>query len=392
MSPTAFPSELLSQSVTQRLDYFKACTIAHSRLQEVAQELRDAMREPAGELIVFIYGPTGVGKTTVLRRCMQQIIEERREEMENDPSWVPVLGVEAISPERGNFDWRNYYFDALNAFNEPLIRYKIQRPQPENGSGGKMPIQHRLESRSTLRFALETAFRQRRPLAFFVDEAQHLAKLSSGRKLQDQLDCLKSLAVRTNTIHVLSGTYELLILRGLSGQLSRRTRQIHFARYQADSAGDQRDFKNVLWNFQIRMPLKSEPDLMSHWEFCYERSLGCIGLLKDWLTRTLAMGLSEKKPHITIKHLEKQALSLFDCQKIATEILEGEAALVESERTRIHLRALLGLEDVKCRSAEEIGATDQQPDAPTNRSRQPRRVGERNPRRDSVGTPRAADS
>jgi Cdc6-like AAA superfamily ATPase len=86
MSQTAFPSELLSQSVTQRLDYFKACTIAHSRLQEVAQELRDAMREPAGELIVFLYGPTGVGKTTVLRRCMQQIIEERREEMENDPS------------------------------------------------------------------------------------------------------------------------------------------------------------------------------------------------------------------------------------------------------------------------------------------------------------------
>jgi hypothetical protein len=139
-----------------------------------------------------------------------------------------------------------------------------------------------------------------------VDEAQHLAKLSSGRKLQDQLDCLKSLAVRTNTVHVLSGTYELLILRGLSGQLSRRTRQIHFARYQSDSAEDQRDFKNVLWNFQIRMPLKSEPDLMSHWEFCYERSLGCIGLLKDWLTRTLAMGLSEKKPHITIKHLEKR--------------------------------------------------------------------------------------
>src|SRR6266542_818375 len=363
MSPTAFPSELLSQSVTQRLDYFKACTIAHSRLQEVAQELRDAMREPAGELIVFIYGPTGVGKTTVLRRCMQQIIEERREEMENDPSWIPVLGVEAISPERGNFDWRNYYFDALNAFNEPLIRYKIQRPQPENGSGGKMPIQRRLESRSTLRFALETAFRQRRPLAFFVDEALHLAKLSSGRKLQDQLDCLESLAVRTNTIHVLSGTYELLIFRGLSGTLRRRTRQIHFARYQADSAGDQRDFKNVLWNFQIRMPLKSEPDLMSHWEFCYERSLGCIGLLKDWLTRVLALGLSEKRPNVTIKHLERQALPISDCQKIATEILEGDASLADSVSTRKRLRTLLSLEEVK--APREAATAGGQPAVPS---------------------------
>jgi len=31
------------------------------------------------------------------------------------------------------------------------------------------------------------------------------------------------------------------------------------------------------------MPLKSEPDLMSHWEFCYERSLGCKAK-QSWLS------------------------------------------------------------------------------------------------------------
>ena len=71
----------------------------------------------------------------------------------------------------------------------------------------------------------------------------------------------------------------------------------------------------------------------------------------------------------------------------------GVTIQFESHKNELaHIQELDGLEDVKCRSAEEIGATDQQPDAPTNRSRQPRRVGERNPRRDSVGTPRAADS
>ncbi len=392
MSQTAFPSELLSQSTVQRLDYFKACTIAHPRLQEVDRTLREAIREPTGALLVFFYGPTGVGKTTVLRRCMQQIIEERREEMERDLSWIPILGVEAISPERGNFDWGSYYIDALTAFNEPLIRDKIQRPQPgDEISGQRQPLQRKRESKLDLRFALESAFRQRRPLAFFVDEAQHLTKLASSRKLQDQLDCLKSLAIRTNTVHVLAGTYELLILRQLSGQLSRRTREIHFARYQADSAEDVRDFKNILWNFQIRMPLKPEPDLMSHWEFCYERSLGCIGLLKEWLVRCLAAGLSERKPRVTIRHLEKHALSFADCQKIMAEVLEGEASVIEPAQARRHLRALLGLEEVKAQNDGNAAISDEHPKSSSRRGRQTKRVGERSPKRDAVKNPTPVD-
>jgi hypothetical protein len=384
MNDPSFPPELLTQSTAKRLDYFKACTIAHPRLQEADQALRAAISEPTGELLIFFYGPTGVGKTTVVGRCKRRIIEERRKEMEDDPGYVPVVGMEAISPERGDFNWRDYYIDALRAFNEPLINRKIQIPEP--GAGRENTAQHapcNNDSRSVLRAALESAIRRRRPIIFFLDEAQHIAKISGGRKLQDQLDCLKSLAIRTNTAHALVGTYELLILRQLSGQLSRRTRQIHFARYQAESAKDLRDFKNVLWNFQIRMPLKSEPDLMGHWEFCYERSLGCIGLLKDWLTRALAAGLSEKRPQVTIKHLEQQALSFSDCQKIITEILEGEALLAESERTRKRLRRLLSLEEVKA----SAGATtsDGQPATTSKKGRPPQSVGKRNPRRDPVG-------
>jgi hypothetical protein len=163
---------------------------------------------------------------------------------------VPIVGVEAIAPERGDINWRDYYIDALRAFDEPLIHRKISNPEPLPAHGSPAQyIPRRIDSRSVLRVALESAIRQRRPLAFLVDEAQHLAKIAGGRKLQDQLDCLKSLAIRTQTVHVLAGTYDLLILRQLSGQLSRRTRHIHFARYRVDTVEDVRDFQNVLWNF-----------------------------------------------------------------------------------------------------------------------------------------------
>jgi hypothetical protein len=232
-----------------------------------------------------------------------------------------------------------------------------------------------------LRVALESAIRQRRPLAFLIDEAQHLAKMAGGRKLQDQLDCLKSLAIRTQTVHVLAGTYDLLILRQLSGQLSRRTRHIHFARYRADTAEDVREFQNVLWNFQIRMPLAAEPDLLRHWEFCYERSLGCVGLLKEWLTRALATGLAQKTPQVTLRLLEQQALALADCQKIATEMREGEAILAEADGTRKRLRTMLGFADAAGTRPAAAGPsrTTTPPRPPTTR------VGERTPTRDPVG-------
>ena len=285
----------------------------------------------------------GSGKTTVLQRRRQQIIgraarrDGARSGLDADRS-----GMEAIAPERGDFNWRDYYIDALRAFDEPLIHRKISNPEPPPVRGSPAQyIPRRIDSRSVLRVALESAIRQRRPLAFLVDEAQHLAKMAGGRKLQDQLDCVKSLAIRTQTVHVLAGTYDLLILRQLSGQLSRRTRHIHFARYRADAAEDVRDFQNVLWNFQIRLPLAAEPDLLRHWEFCYERSLGCVGLLKEWLTRALATGLAQKTPQVTLRLLEQHALSLADCQTIATEMLAGEAILAEADGARKRLRTLL---------------------------------------------------
>ena len=61
--------------------------------------------------------------------------------------------------------------------------------------------------------AVERALAFRRPAAVLIDEAQHLAKMGSGRRLADQLDVIKSLANRTKTVHVLMGTYELLAFR-----------------------------------------------------------------------------------------------------------------------------------------------------------------------------------
>ncbi|NJN92533.1 MAG: hypothetical protein HC878_20695 [Leptolyngbyaceae cyanobacterium SL_5_14] len=189
--------------------------------------------------------------------------------MDTDKGYIPITGVEVKTPEDSNFDWNDFYVRALMALEEPMINKKINR------TGARLK----------LRLALESALRYRQPAAFYIDEAQNFGKVASGRKLQDQTDCIKSLANLAQTRFILCGIYDLLSLRNLNGQICRRSQSIHFSRYLANSKSDLIAFKGTLLTLQKHLPLAEPPDLIEHWEFCYERSIGCIGILKELLLR-----------------------------------------------------------------------------------------------------------
>lgn len=210
-----------------------------------------------------------------------------------------------------------------------------------------------------------------------IDEAQHLAKMASGRRLLDQLDVIKSIANQTRIVHVLFGTYDLLSFRNLNGQLSRRSLDVHFPRYRAESASERQMFINVLGSFACHMPLPEAPDLAAAWEFLYERSLGCVGILKQWLTRALNSVLRRGGNTIVLKDLEAQALSVLQCEKILSETTDGESRATEPAQTRDALQVRLGL---------RIGAASNacKTSAPAAPLRTKRRPGMRRPQRDRI--------
>ena len=374
-----FPSHLLDQSISDKITYFENYKVNHPKLKEVEDLVMRSIRKPDGASFIFVYGPTGVGKTTLRLKIEKQLIEQALPELEEDRGKIPVVGVEAVAPESGNFNWKDYFTRALIALEEPLIEHKINidynMPEIRRNSEGGILIKQST-SAAKLRQALEKALFHRRPDIFFVDEAQHLSKMSSGQKLQNQLDCLKSLANMSGVIHGLFGTYELLIFRNLSAQLSRRSIDIHFPRYQANNAQDLKAFKSVLLTFQRHLPLEQEPDLVSQWDYFYERSLGCVGILKDWLTRTLRDVLEEEGKTITQKHLKRRAWSVAQCTRMLQEIEEGEQQLEETEEDVSLLRKSLGIDP------ETIEETLNTPSKTTKRSN---RVGQRKAKRDPIG-------
>jgi len=257
--------------------------------------------------------------------------------------------------------------------------------------GGNLTISPRA-SVDDLRLGLEHSLRYRQPRALFIDDAQHLAKAPSARKLQDGLDAIKSLASRSQTLQVLVGTYELLALRNLSGQLSRRSRDIHFPRYRAE-ADDLKAFQNVLWAFQRHLPLVREPELIKRWEFCYVRSVGCVGILKDWLTRTLAAALIDKEKTLTLKMLQAHAPLMSQCEKMAVEAVEGEQMLTLQDQSETHLLNVLGFPRKAQGAMASVGFSpvEGKATAESEGGEAPRlpkklkRVGHRNPKRDPVG-------
>ena len=247
-----------------QLTAFKAYAVTHPQLEATGTALMQAMREPAGFAHVLLYGPTGVGKTTVLQRVTTALTPLLTAGESSAPVTAPGGGaralypyqaqlaaplrlLEARIPDGGTFNRGDYDRTALVQLGEPFYgEYRFI----DIHEGQTWATKTRSRGRVTpfndahhLRHALEEAVARRGVRAVVIDEAQHLMKVAGGAKWLDQLDWLKSMSNTMGVVHVLVGTYDLLDFRNLSGQTARRGHDIHFPRYQFQHEADQIAFQ-----------------------------------------------------------------------------------------------------------------------------------------------------
>src|SRR4051794_4142625 len=71
-----FPLELLSRPEAERLDYFKNYRIKHPKLMKADAALWRAINARVSNSIIFVFGPTGVGKSTLCTRIAERLTDQ----------------------------------------------------------------------------------------------------------------------------------------------------------------------------------------------------------------------------------------------------------------------------------------------------------------------------
>src|SRR5438128_12332604 len=96
------------KDVQAHLDQFKAFAARHPLLDQVEQEVRHAIWEPAGCAYLLVYGPSGVGKSTMIHHIVRRLNAR-----EGGPGTRPLLLLAVRPPDGELFHRTDYYRTAL---------------------------------------------------------------------------------------------------------------------------------------------------------------------------------------------------------------------------------------------------------------------------------------
>ena len=119
-------------SKAQLLTQFKEYAVLHPQLAKVDMHLMRAIREPAGFAHVLVYGPSGVGKTTMIRQIARRLNGTSMEDAAFNDSvnrnghtpQLPLLLIETRPPDAGVFNRTDYYRTALKLLDEPFYELR----------------------------------------------------------------------------------------------------------------------------------------------------------------------------------------------------------------------------------------------------------------------------
>ena len=386
------PSEPLPSDLQKRLNVFKEYTANHAMLLRVDDALTQAVWEPGGFAFLLLSGPTGVGKSELLRVVTHRMQARAQVVTPGDRLPLPVVLVETPAP----FTYREWYERVLLALDEPIIEELTYREVGTSTAGnGKRAASGRgrsgakpLDEAPELRRAVEVGLARRRVQALFLDEAQHLMIDGETEALRRRWDWLKSLSNTTGVLLVLAGAYPLLQFRLISGQAARRGTDLHFPRYQLIHPEDCSAFQGALLALlkqacravsgREAKTAELQP-LMDHWPLFYAGCLGCVGALKEWLVRTVAAALRKGDARLTLDRVREHELIEARRAEMATDIVAGEQQVELTGGSREQLHSLLQMEVQVPPAEARVAEASTTPPRRTHA-----RPGARKPRRDAV--------
>lgn len=318
-------------------------TDRHDRLMELIQ-LNSEKR------LLVVTGPTGVGKSTLLAQIKASVTKLAAVEMAQDPEVIAFGGCSVKAHGQTAFSWKDTYIQNLRSLQHPFADSDSPRKKSTSQDVIFKKISpaaaHSISNDRYFR-KVEKAIKHRRPKAILLDEAHHLLRVGSSQSLLNQLEHLKYMADETRTPHVLFGTYELIRLLDLDSAVVRRREAIHFCRYPfdpVDAENSLEPFAEVVAIFDRDLAEFTDVDLLNEVPYLYQGSIGCVGVLRQWLFEAYSEA-SSKRIKITKELLTKKALKAGDKRTMLNDIFAGEKYFADQLEGEDEYLRLLGFHE-----------------------------------------------
>jgi hypothetical protein len=121
-------------------------------------------------------------------------------------------------------------------------------------------------------------------------------------------------------------------------------RDLFFSRYHLDNEVECSEFVGALRTLLEQVPLIVDvPGLLTHWRWFGEWSLGCIGVLSDWIVETVDALYRQGVTTLTIDALQKHALPPNLRARMESEARAGEFKMEQAKaQSEQELKRLLG--------------------------------------------------
>jgi len=400
MEEFAHPSDDLNDPLPPEpqalLDRFKAYAVWHPRLLQVRTQVLDTIWEPADVAFVVVCGPSGVGKSKLAEVLTRRLNTPKPELNGHIPR--RALLINTRPPDGTLFHRTDFYqkglallgkttFDRRIKVDVTTAEHMVEKKRPKGKATG-------YPDNPEVRDAYEEELRLQALRTVILDEAQHLIQSGDDKQPKDQLNWIKSMTTETGVLHVLIGTYDLLPFCNLDGQMARRGSEFHFARYHMEDENDCQAFRNAYLSLLKQIPLNVDHDiLMQRWWYFFEGSIGCIGILKQWLVRALYRALREESAELTRAHLEQSVLPDAKWERMRADARSGEAEFQYADGQNSYLSNLASMPTFVPKQPDDpappstLSPKDVTAEQKTRKPK--RRVGEPSPRRDQVGTAQA---
>jgi nucleoside-triphosphatase THEP1 len=388
-TPTTGAPGATSKDMQDHLERLRGHLIKHRSLEASENAALSSITYAEPGCMSVIVGPTGVGKTTLLRGLEAKL---KKAFANGNKGAAPVVTVEFKANEETAFNWKDFYFRVLSEINRSVVDEFFLRP-------GSTAVPSHRATVDTLRRVTESSLQERKTRVILVDEAHHIAMGVFSRDLQEQLEKLKSFANMTKVHLVLTGPYQMLKPLRASGQLARRSTLIHFPRYEVEE-DDLVEFASVVADLVENMkPWEFDFPIDEATRYFYERSLGLVGVLKPWFMRALEKCAVDNSWVVTRDTLDETAKGPRELLAIAKEMTRGEQDLAGTQDDWKELRGHLHLGFDAFSKLKRPDSKEEPPHEPKNRpAEEPpnndvpprrktkRRPGERNPKRDKSGS------